>query len=198
MSLMDRVTGKSLKHMDMKTLRIEEQRIKNRVTVIRDMIDEAEERKKKAFREGVGADPLKKKMLLLDIKDADADAKKQLATFLKEHGRLRLLKNVIIVKQNEKRLRESGLWKKLSSIQEEKYEEYLYGANLEGSDFDELVSRLNRAFDGQLADWKPAVEAQDDDIMKAWRDVESGNTEPEKAEAEMSVQRELVKDEEPG
>jgi hypothetical protein len=193
--LLSKIKGNPIEKLTLRQLREEEIRLNNQLDGIRKEIDTNEKEKKKQFRDGVGADLLKKKMLMQEMKALDMEAKLNLRRFTTSHQQLRFIKNMLIVKTYEKQLKEKGIWKKLTNIPREQLESTLIRISLDGKDFDSVLDELNKPFEMEVAEADREMSEEDKEIMKAWGDVESGTLEPEKAAEKFSVSRRLTEEE---
>lgn len=112
MSFLEKIKGNPLDKMKIRELRSEEIRLKNRVEQIRKEIDKNEKEKKKLFGKGIGADPIKKKMLAQDMKGLDMEAKLKLKNFSTARRQLMFTQNLLIIKNYEKDLKNTEVWKR--------------------------------------------------------------------------------------
>lgn len=189
-SLIEMIKGNPLNKLTTRELRTEQARLKDDLKRERDGINNIEKQKRKLFREGVGADVLKKKMLVQDIGAIDMEAKLKLKIFTTIHRQLRFITNLLTVKNYERQLRQMGLWKKLTSMSREKLQAYLIRVNLDGKEFDEVVADLNRPFETEVDEMPDELAEDEKRIFETWENVESGALDPETAERELSVERE--------
>jgi len=191
-SLLDRIKGNPIEKLKPRELREEEIRLRTHCERVRKEIDDNEKEKKKKFRDGVGADLFKKKMLAQEMQSLDMEAKLKLRNFSTANRQLRFIKNLLIVKNYEKQLREKGMWKKLSSLPTEKLETFLIRTSLDGKEFDEVLNELNKPFEMDVADIERTEAGEDEKkLLDAWEKVEAGTLDPEKAEGILSIDRKL-------
>ena len=190
-NVIDRIRGNPLDKLKMRELREEEIRLKNQCERLRKEIDDCEKDKKKKFREGIGADLFKKKMLFQEMQALDTEAKLRLKRFTTSNHQLRFIKNLLIVKNYEHQLKENGTWRKLTSLPQEKLESFLIRISLDGKEFDEVLNELNKPFEMDVADIDSDVSEEEKKVLDSWEKVEAGTMEPEKAESTFSIDREL-------
>jgi hypothetical protein len=191
-SLLDRIKGNPIEKLKIRELREEEIRLRTHCERVRKEIDDNEKEKKKKFREGVGADLFKKKMLAQEMQSLDMEAKLKLRSFSTANRQLRFIKSLVILKNYEKQLREKGMWKKLSSLPTEKLESFLIRTSLDGKEFDEVLNELNKPFEMDVADIERGEVGEDEKkLLDVWEKVEAGSLDPEKAEGILSIDRKL-------
>ncbi len=196
MSLLDKIKGNPLDKMKTKELRGEEIRLKNRVDQIRKEIDKNEKDKKKLFSQGVGADPIKKKMLAQDMKGLDMEAKLKLKNFSTARKQLMFTKNLLIIKNYEKDLKNTEVWNKITSIPKENLESFLIKVSLEGKEFDEVLDQLNSPFEMEVADFEDEeMKEEEKKLFDAWEQVEGGSMEVGDVDGLISINREFEKEE---
>jgi hypothetical protein len=190
-NVIDRIRGNPLDKMKVRELREEDIRLKNQCERLRKEIDDCEKDKKRKFREGIGADLFKKKMLFQEMQALDTEAKLRLKRFTTSNHQLRFIKNLLIVKNYENQLKENGTWRKLTSLPQEKLESFLIRISLDGKEFDEVLNELNKPFEMDVADIDNDVSEEEKKVLDSWEKVEAGTMEPEKAESTFSIDREL-------
>jgi len=190
-NVIDRIRGNPLDKLKVRELREEDIRLKNQCERLRKEIDDCEKDKKKKFREGIGADLFKKKMLFQEMQALDTEAKLRLKRFTTSNHQLRFIKNLLIVKNYERQLKENGTWRKLTSLPQEKLESFLIRISLDGKEFDEVLNELNKPFEMDVADIDSDVSEEEKKVLDSWEKVEAGTMEPEKAESTFSIDREL-------
>jgi hypothetical protein len=190
-NVIDRIRGNPLDKLKVRELREEDIRLKNQCERLRKEIDDCEKDKKKKFREGIGADLFKKKMLFQEMQALDTEAKLRLKRFTTSNHQLRFIKNLLIVKNYENQLKENGTWRKLTSLPQEKLESFLIRISLDGKEFDEVLNELNKPFEMDVADIDSDVSEEEKKVLDSWEKVEAGTMEPEKAESTFSIDREL-------
>ena len=193
-NVIDRIRGNPLDKLKVRELREEDIRLKNQCERLRKEIDDCEKDKKKKFREGIGADLFKKKMLFQEMQALDTEAKLRLKRFTTSNHQLRFIKNLLIVKNYEHQLKENGTWRKLTSLPQEKLESFLIRISLDGKEFDEVLNELNKPFEMDVADIDSDVSEEEKKVLDSWEKVEAGTMEPEKAESTFSIDRELKKE----
>lgn len=194
MGLLDRIRGNPIDKIKLRELREEGLRLKNELDRIRKNIERIEKEKKTKFEEGIGADMLKKKMLAQQIKQLDMQAKLELKSFVIAQKQYTFVKNLEIIKQYEKKLREVGMWKKITSIDPEKLRDVLIRVNLDGKDFEDVLNELNRTFEMEIAEFEKTEDEVEKELMEAWAKVEAGEMDVENVEKVISVEKVLEED----
>ncbi|WP_010476905.1 hypothetical protein [Thermococcus zilligii] len=185
-----------IEKLSLRELQAEEIRLRNRLERLKKDIDQIEKKKKQLFQEGIGADILKKKMLAQEIKGLDMEQKLKLKDFTTAQKQYTLIKNLIIVKKYEQELRKTGLWEKLANVEPEQLEQALIKVNLDGKEFDEIVSNLNRVFEMEVAEFEETEDQTERELMKAWAQVEAGEADVEEAvEKVVSLDKDLEEEE---
>ncbi|WP_456395172.1 chromosome assembly protein [Thermococcus sp.] len=197
MKILDRFRKNTIDRLSLRELQAEEIRLKNRLERLKKDINTIEKKKKQLFQEGIGADKLKKRMLAQEIKGLDMEQKLKLKDFTTAQRQYTLVKNLIIVKKYEKELRKVGLWEKLSSVEPEQLEAALIRVNLDGREFDDMVSSLNRVFEMEIAEFEESEDETERELMRAWSQVEAGEADVEEAaERVISIDKHLEEEEE--
>ncbi|WP_456453451.1 chromosome assembly protein [Thermococcus sp.] len=197
MKILDRFRKNTIDRLSLRELQAEEIRLKNRLERLKKDINTIEKKKKQLFQEGIGADKLKKRMLAQEIKGLDMEQKLKLKDFTTAQRQYTLVKNLIIVKKYEKELRKVGLWEKLSSVEPEQLEAALIKVNLDGREFDDMVSSLNRVFEMEIAEFEESEDETERELMRAWSQVEAGEADVEEAaERVISIDKHLEEEEE--
>ncbi len=192
MSLWDKVKGNPLEKMKIRDLRAEEIRLKTRVDHITKDIDKVEKEKRKLFQQGIAAGAIKKRILSQNISGLDMEAKLKLKNFTTARQQLMFIKNMLIVKNYEKELKNIGVWKKITSIPPEKLEGFLIGVRLEGKEFDDVLSQLNQPFEMDVAEIEgEEMKESERKLFEAWDKVEAGSMDVSDAESTFSVDKEL-------
>ncbi|GAB6135209.1 chromosome assembly protein [Thermococcus henrietii] len=186
----------TIEKLSLRELQGEEIRLRNRLERLKKDLNQIEKKKKQLFQEGIGADKLKKKMLAQEIKSLDMEQKLKLKDFTMAQKQYTLIKNMIIVKKYEKELRKVGIWEKLSSVEPEQLEQALIKINLDGKEFDEMVSSLNRVFEMEVAEFEESEDETERELLKAWSQVETGEADVEEvAEKVISMDKKLEDEE---
>ncbi len=197
MKILDRFRKNTIDRLSLRELQAEEIRLKNRLERLKKDINTIEKKKKQLFQEGIGADKLKKRMLAQEIKGLDMEQRLKLKDFTTAQRQYTLVKNLIIVKKYEKELRKVGLWEKLSSVEPEQLEAALIKVNLDGREFDDMVSSLNRVFEMEIAEFEESEDETERELMRAWSQVEAGEADVEEAaERVISIDKHLEEEEE--
>jgi len=196
--LREKLKGNPLEKLKVRELREEEIRLKNSLDRIRKSIEEDERRKKELFRAGIGADAIKKRMLALEMKALDTEAKLKLRNFTTALRQLSFVKNLLILKNYEKELKNIGIWKKITSISGEKLEAWLIRVSLDGKEFNDILNDLNKFFEVGVPAEGERVEEEEARLFEAWEKVEAGSLGVEDVEKEIAISKELEKEEREG
>ncbi len=197
MGILDKLSRKNaIEKLSLRELQGEEIRLKNKLERLKKDINQIEKKKKKLFQEGIGADKLKKKMLAQEIKSLDLEEKLKLRDFTMAQKQYTFVKNVIIVKKYEKELRRIGIWDKLRRVEPDQLEQALIKVNLQGKEFDDMISDLNRVFEMDVAEFEEAGDETERELMKAWSQVEAGEASVEEATAKVTKLEVKEEDEE--
>jgi len=174
--------------MSMREIREEGMRLRNQLERTKKNIDRLEKEKKKKILEGVGADALRKKMLAQEIRQIDMEGKMELKSFLIAQKQYMLVKNLEMIKKYEQKLKEVGMWKKLTSISPEELEKKLIQVNLDGKEFEEMLNDLNRVFEMEVAEIEAAEDEFEKEMMETWAKLESGEMDVESVEKLVSFE----------
>jgi len=174
--------------MSMREIREEGMRLRNQLERTKKTIDRLEKEKKKKILEGVGADALRKKMLAQEIRQIDMEGKMELKSFIIAQKQYMLVKNLEMIKKYEQKLKEVGMWKKLTSISPEELEEKLIQVNLDGKEFEEMLNDLNRVFEMEVAEIEAAEDEFEKEMMETWAKLESGEMDVESVEKLVSFE----------
>lgn len=192
MSMWEKVRGNPLEKMKTRDLRAEEIRLANRVDRIRKDIDKNEKEKRKLFQQGIGAGTIKKRMVSQEMAGLDIEAKLKLKNFSTARRQLMFIKNMLIVKNYEKELKNIGVWKKITTIPQEKLESFLIQIRLEGKEFDDILNQLNQPFEMDVAEIEgEEITEREKTLFEAWDRVEAGSIDASDAESVFSIDREL-------
>ena len=189
--MLDMLRKKPLDKIDLMELMEEEIRLRNQIDRIKKEIDRLEKTKKKKFEEGIGADKLTKRMLAREIKQLNMQAKLNLGSFETLHEQHTFVSNLIIIKKHERQLKETKLWKKLTTIPPEVLESALIRLQLKGKTYNEILRDLNRVFEVELVEAEAAEDEDEKRIFEAWKSVESGERSLEDVEKEISIEKEI-------
>ncbi|AIF70142.1 chromosome assembly protein [Palaeococcus pacificus DY20341] len=193
MRILDRFRKNPIEKLSLRELQEEEIRLRNRLERTKKEINSIEKKKKQLFQEGIGADVLKKKMLAQEIKSLDMEQKLKLRDFMTAQRQYTFVKNLIVVKKYEKELRRIGIWEKLSKVEPEQLENVLVKVSLDGKEFDEMVSSLNRVFEMEIAEFEAAEDQTEKELMEAWAKVETGEADVNEVATKIAS-KELPKD----
>jgi hypothetical protein len=195
MGLLDFIRGNSVDRLDTRELKEEEMRLQNHIELARKDILKIEKQKKDMFKQGVGADLIKKKMLAQQIKHLDMQAQLKIKQFMMMHKQYMFVSNLVVVKKYEKELKQNKIWSKITNIEPSKFENALINVNLKGKSFEEVLNNLNNVFEMSLTD--SSLEESTDDtekqLLEAWSGVETGSINVEEAQKLVSTEKQLEK-----
>ncbi len=193
MGLIDFITGNSVDRLNVRELKEEEMRLQNHIELARKDILKIEKQKKDLFKQGVGADLIKKKMLAQQIKHLDMQAQMKIKQFMTMHKQYMFVSNLVVVKKYEKELKQNKIWSKITSIEPSKFESALINVNLKGKSFEEVLNNLNNVFEMSLSE--SSLEASTDEtekqLLEAWSGVETGAINVDEAQKLVSVEKQM-------
>lgn len=193
MGILDYIRGNSVDRLNNRELKEEEMRLQNHIELARKKIQKIEKEKKDLFKQGVGADLIKKKMLAQQLKHLDMQGQLQIKQFMTMHKQFMFVSNLVIVKQYEKELKQNKMWSKITNIEPSKFETALINVNLKGKSFEEVLNNLNNIFEMSLSE--SALEESSDDtekqLLDAWSGVETGAIDVESAQKLISMEKQL-------
>jgi hypothetical protein len=193
MGILDFIRGNSVDRLNTRELKEEEMRLQNHIELARKDIQKIEKQKKDLFKQGVGADLIKKKMLAQQLKHLDMQAQLKIKQFMTMHKQFMFVSNLVIVKQYEKELKQNKIWSKITNIEPSKFENALINVNLKGKSFEEVLNNLNNVFEMSLSD--SSLESSTDDtekqLLDAWSGVETGAIDVESAQKLISMEKQL-------
>ena len=106
---------------------------------------------------------------------------------------LRGVSNLLILKENEKDLKESGAWKKLEKMKPEKMEKWLTSKTLAQRARQDLISDIVSLTSGAME--SVGYDSDLDDIINTIRDVKGGNLESEEASKKVMKEKKEKEDE---
>lgn len=174
-------------------LQEEEIRLKSRANRLHKEIDRIEREKKQKLAEGVGADLLKKMMLLQEIKQLDMSAKHTVRNFLALHKQYTFVSNLVIIKKYQRDLQKTQIWEKIQAISPETFESALIQCNLTGKGFENVVDDLNQVFALDLSNQNQDLDEADKQIYDIWSRIETGALELEEVVESFSIQKDIEK-----
>jgi len=193
MGVLDFIRGNSVERLDTRELKAEEMRLQNHIELARKDIQKIEKQKKDLFKQGVGADLIKKKMLSQQLKHLDMQAQLKIKQFMTMHKQYMFVSNLIVVKQYEKELKQNKIWSSITNIEPSKFENALINVNLKGKSFEDVLNNLNNVFEMSLSD--SSLEQSTDDtekqLLDAWSGVETGAIDVESAQKLISMEKQL-------
>jgi len=179
--------------LDNRELKSEQMRLQNHIELARKEIQKIEKQKKDLFKQGVGADLIKKKMLAQQLKHCDMQAQLQMKQFMTMHKQYMFISNLVVVKQYEKELKQSPIWAKITNIEPSKFENALINVNLQGKSFEDVLNNLNGVFEMSLsdADLEQSTDDTEKQLLDAWSGVETGAINVEDAQKLVSMDKQL-------
>ncbi|MFA4860242.1 chromosome assembly protein [Methanoregula sp.] len=193
MGIFDFIRGNSVDRLDTRELKEEEMRLQNHIELARKDIQKIEKQKKDLFKQGVGADMIKKKMLAQQLKHLDMQAQLKIKQFMTMHKQFMFVSNLVIVKQYEKELKQNKIWSKITNIEPSKFENALINVNLKGKSFEEVLNNLNNVFEMSLtdSDLEQSTDDTEKQLLDAWSGVETGAIDVEAAQKLISMEKQL-------
>jgi hypothetical protein len=193
MGILDTIRGNSVDRLDNRELKAEQMRLQNHIELARKEIQKIEKEKKDLFKQGVGADLIKKKMLAQQLKHCDMQAQLKMKQFMTMHKQYMFISNLTVVKQYEKELKQNKIWSKITNIEPSKFENALINVNLQGKSFEDVLSNLNGVFEMSLsdADLEQSTDDTEKQLLDAWSGVETGAINVEDAQKLVSMDKQL-------
>ena len=197
MAILEKFFGTPVERLKLKDLQTEEMRLQNHIEIGRKEIQKLDKKKKDLFKQGVGADLIKKKMLSQEIKHCDMQSQMKIKQFMIMHKQYMFVSNLVIMKKFEKELKQTPLWKKITNIEPTQFENALIHVNLKGKNFEEILGNLNNVFEMGLSDseLEESTDETEKQLMDAWSGVETGAIEVEDAQKMVSTEKQLEKNE---
>ena len=197
MAILEKIFGTPVDRLKLKDLQTEEMRLQNHIEIGRKEIQKLDKKKKDLFKQGVGADLIKKKMLSQEIKHCDTQSQMKIKQFMIMHKQYMFVSNLVIMKKFEKELKQTPLWKKITNIEPTQFENALIHVNLKGKNFEEILGNLNNVFEMGLSDseLEESTDETEKQLMDAWSGVETGAIEVEDAQRMVSTEKQLEKNE---
>ncbi|MEI6840854.1 MAG: hypothetical protein WCK53_06285, partial [Methanomicrobiales archaeon] len=193
MGFFDTIIGTPVSRLDLRELKAEEMRLQNHIALAQKGMEKFEKQKKDLFKQGIGADLIKKKILAQQLKRLDMQAQLQYKGFATMNKQCMFISNLVVIKQYEKELKQSPIWSKLTNIDPSQFEGSLINVNLKGQSFDEVLNNLNNVFEMSLSD--STIEQATDDtekqLLDAWSGVETGAINIEDAQKVVSMEKQL-------
>jgi len=195
MGILDFIRGNSVDRLNTRELKEEEMRLQNHIELARKDIQKIEKQKKDIFKQGIGADLIKKKMLAQQLKHLDMQAQLKIKGFMTMHKQYMFISNLVVVKQYEKELKQNQIWSKITNIDPSKFENALINVNLKGKSFEDVLSNLNNVFEMSLtdADLEQSTDDTEKQLLDAWSGVETGAINVEDAQKIISMEKQLEK-----
>ncbi len=184
MGLIDFIRGNSVDRLNVRELKEEEMRLQNHIELARKDILKIEKQKKDLFKQGIGADLIKKKMLAQQLKHLDMQAQMKVKGFMTMHKQYMFISNLVVIKQYEKELKQNKIWKKITNIEPSKFENALINVNLKGKSFEDVLNNLNNVFEMSLTDsgLEQSTDETEKQLLDAWSGVETGAINVEEAQ----------------
>lgn len=126
------------------------------------------------FKEGIGQDRLKKHLLALKIQEVDVNARLKVSAFEALSQRRFFISNLIVLKECQKELMATPIWRKLQALSPEELERALVRVELREASLTDIVSRLNAVFESSA---EPVCDSEknQDPLFRIWDEVEAGN-----------------------
>jgi hypothetical protein len=195
MGILDFIRGNSVDRLNTRELKEEEMRLQNHIELARKDIQKIEKQKKDIFKQGIGADLIKKKMLAQQLKHLDMQAQLKIKGFMTMHKQFMFISNLVVVKQYEKELKQNQIWSKITNIEPSKFENALINVNLKGKSFEDVLNNLNNVFEMSLsdADLEQSTDDTEKQLLDAWSGVETGAINVEEAQKLVSMEKQLEK-----
>jgi hypothetical protein len=195
MGILDFIRGNSVDRLNTRELKEEEMRLQNHIELARKDIQKIEKQKKDIFKQGIGADLIKKKMLAQQLKHLDMQAQLKIKGFMTMHKQYMFVSNLVVVKQYEKELKQNQIWSKITNIDPSKFENALINVNLKGKSFEDVLNNLNNVFEMSLtdADLEQSTDDTEKQLLDAWSGVETGAINVEEAQKIISMEKQLEK-----
>jgi hypothetical protein len=193
MGLIDFIRGNSVDRLNVRELKEEEMRLQNHIELARKDILKIEKQKKDLFKQGIGADLIKKKMLAQELKHLDMQAQMKVKGFMTMHKQYMFISNLVVIKQYEKELKQNKIWTKITSIEPSKFENALIKVNLKGKSFEDVLNNLNNVFEMSLTDsgLEQATDETEKQLLDAWSGVETGAINVEEAQKLVTIEKQL-------
>jgi len=174
-------------------LQEEELKLKSRINRLRKEVDKIEKQKKEKFKEGIGADLIKKKMITQELKQLDMEAKLKVKNFMALHKQFMFVSNLIVIKKYQRDLQKTALWSKIQAISPDDFESSLIKVNLAGKGFDRVIDDLNQIFVMDLADSDSDLDEAEKQMFDIWNSVEDGSLDLQEAESVLSIEKDIEK-----
>lgn len=195
MGILDFIRGNSVDRLNIRELKEEEMRLQNHIELARKDIQKIEKQKKDLFKQGIGADLIKKKMLAQQLKHLDMQAQLKIKGFMTMHKQYMFISNLVVIKQYEKELKQNQIWSKITNIDPSKFENALINVNLKGKSFEDVLNNLNNVFEMSLtdADLEQSADDTEKQLLDAWSGVETGAINVEEAQKLVSMEKQLEK-----
>jgi len=195
MGLIDFIRGNSVDRLNIRELKEEEMRLQNHIELARKDILKIEKQKKDLFKQGIGADLIKKKMLAQQLKHLDMQAQLKIKGFMTMHKQYMFISNLVVIKQYEKELKQNKIWTKITNIEPSKFENALINVNLKGKSFEDVLNNLNNVFEMSLtdSDLEQSTDETEKQLLDAWSGVETGAINVEEAQKLVSMEKQLEK-----
>ena len=193
MGITNRFRRNPIGKLKISELQEEEFKLKSRINRLRKEIDKIEREKKEKFREGVGADLIKKKMLAQELKQMDMSAKLKIRNFISLHKQYMFISNLVVIKKYQRDLQKTQVWEKIQGISPDDFESSLIQVNLAGKGFENVVDDLNQIFALDIADSDNDFDESEKQMLEIWSSVETGTLDLEEAGGLFSIEKDLEK-----
>jgi len=126
--------------------------LEKHIRLISKDISKIERQKKDLFKQSVGADAIKKSLLVQQIKQLEEHNAKKFKNYLTLYKQDILISNLIVLKQYDRELKQTPIWDNLKNIEPSKFGNGLINVDLKGKSFAEVLNILNNDFESSLSD----------------------------------------------
>lgn len=174
-------------------LQEEELKLKSRINRLRKEIDKIEKQKKDKFKEGVGADLIKKKMIAQELKQLDMEVKLKVKNFMALHKQFMFVSNLVVIKKYQRDLQKTALWSKIQAITPDSFENSLIKINLAGKGFERVIDDLNQIFAMDITESDSDMDDAEKQMFDVWNSVEDGSLDLHEAESILSIEKDIEK-----
>jgi len=111
--------------------------------------------------------------------------------FMLMHKQYMFVSNLAVLKEFEKQLKGTSIWKKITSIEPAQFENSLIRVTLKGKSYEEVLNNLNNVFEMGLSDseMEDSMNETDKQLMDAWSGVETGAIDVDDAQKMVSTEK---------
>jgi hypothetical protein len=193
MGILESLFGTPVDRLKIKDIKTEEMRLQNHIEIARKDIQRLDKKKRDLFKQGVGADLIKKKMLSQEIKHIDTKSQMKIKQFMLMHKQYMFVSNLAVLKEFEKDLKQTPIWQKITNIEPGQFENSLIKITLKGKSFEEILNNLNNVFEMGLSDssLEESMDETETQLMDAWSGVETGTIDVDDAQKMVSTEKQL-------